>query len=286
MGFWGIVVRRYKSYLYLIPGLVSIPLAIYFIRTQVDLNDQLWAAAGYMVALMVAVVSTVPYNYIQGVRKRFMTFEDAESQDEVHVPISPNAEYYVRSSLYPKESDFYMEPISVDMSDLLREFVEPFAATKKTNGGLTESDKKLIDELGKHTKENPWIVPRTEVIVPSTDDVDVSFIPGYGNIGKVKGITMRFHGSEANRIEFKNGVVYYHGTPLDSTNMEKAVGFFVDPYVALGEEEFGPTAQFEVAMFLHGDRPRYTETSFLDYAYALWFKKHPNEITEMKAPDA
>jgi hypothetical protein len=229
-GFWAIIVHRYRSYLYLVPALASIPAATWVIKTQAPLDQQLWWAAGYMMVLMMAVVLTVPYNYFIGARKRFFKCIDGFGMEEIDIPFSTTNPPYIRN----------MPPIEV----------------------------------------NGVLIPRTELVIPTDRPVDVSEI--LPSVGKARVFGIRFHGLPSQRIEFQNGVVYFRGTPLDSTNTESALGYFVEPDVTLTPAEFGPSAVFEVVFFVHGDRKRYTTPDFMDLFWAQWFKTHPEEAVEEK----
>ncbi len=122
------------------------------------------------------------------------------------------------------------------------------------------------------------VVPRTEVIIPLDKPMNVSGISGQESLGRINAVALRFHGLEARRFSYKDGVVYYNGTPLLSQNCEKVLGYFVNPMLTLGTSDFGPTAVFEVVLSVHGDRRVYTDTAFVDRAWAYYFRKHPEEL--------
>jgi len=225
---WSIIWNRYRSYIYLIPALCSIPIMIWFVKTQVPVDDQLWVAAGYMMTMMFAVVLTVPYNIYLAAQKRFLILQDEKAPNNVEIPFPSSANLYIRE----------MEPLEVD--------------------GVN--------------------VPRTEIIIPLDKPMDVSNISGQESLGKINAVSLRHHGMESKRFSYKDGIVYYRGTPYYSQNCETVLGYFVNPMLSLGTSDFGPTAVFEVVVSVHGDRHVYTDPSFMDHAWANYYKKHPEEL--------
>ncbi len=76
---WEIIWYRYRAYIYLIPAIASVAVAIYAIKTFVTPGDQLWVATAYIVILFGTVVFTVPYNIYIGSRRRFYVLESADT---------------------------------------------------------------------------------------------------------------------------------------------------------------------------------------------------------------
>jgi|GEM_PF-6140339 predicted RNA-binding Zn-ribbon protein involved in translation (DUF1610 family) len=129
------------------------------------------------------------------------------------------------------------------------------------------------------------LVPRTEVIIPLDKPMDISGVSGQESLGKINAVSLRFHGLEARRFSYKDGIVYYNGTPYYSQNCEIVLGYFVNPMLTLGTSDFGPTAVFEVVLSIHGDRHVYTDTGFMDRAWAAYGLRHPEEFgDESEAP--
>lgn len=225
---WSIIWNRYRSIIYLILALCTIPVMIWFAKTQVPEGEQLWVAAGYALALMAAIVSTVPITIYEAAQKRFLILMDEKAPSSLQIPFPSSANLYIR-----------------EMDSLEIEGVR---------------------------------VPRAEVIIPLDKPVDVSGIAGQESLGKINAVGLRFHGMESKRLSYKDGLVYYKGTPFLSQNCETVIGYFVNPMVSLGTSDFGPTAVFEVIISIHGDRHVYTQPYFMDYAWAKYFSRNPEEL--------
>lgn len=212
---------RYRYVFYLIPQLGSIPVAILLIKSNVAPTQQLNVAAVYMALFTLAIVLSVPVNYMRGLSKRYWKLIDFPH--EVDVP-----------------QDGARDPKVIPHTPL--------------------------QVMG-------MVIPRTEILIPSGKDVNVSGpLP---SVGKARVFSLMLHGVEANRIKHKDGIVYFEGTPINSTNAEGVLGYFVDPDVAVGDEEFGPSVRFEVVLFLHGDRPLYTDPALMDAFWATVYSTRP-----------
>jgi hypothetical protein len=119
---WTIIRHRYAVYLYIIPMLFGVLVAIYVIKEDVPPDAQLTYAAVFLGLLFTLIIGIVPYNLYDGMSKRFLSFESENYPEQVDFAINVEG----------VEDIVDLDPIFVDGQPVPRqEWVVPLEKTEK-----------------------------------------------------------------------------------------------------------------------------------------------------------